>query len=93
MAHYQISPSLVKRIIRFPKRIEEGIADNTVAVMKPAGTSRYSEVWVMYQTVPATSKNKPRLKIIAAWRYPAESSARDPIPEDILQEIKSVFSL
>ena len=35
MRFYRISESLVKRIVRFPKRIEEGIAPGTTAVMVP----------------------------------------------------------
>src|SRR3989344_1233977 len=35
MRYYRISESLVKRVVRFPKRIEEGIAPGTTAVMVP----------------------------------------------------------
>lgn len=35
MRYYRISESLVKRIVRFPKRSEEGIAPGTTAVMVP----------------------------------------------------------
>ncbi len=35
MRFYRISESLVKRVVRFPKRIEEGIAPGTTAVMVP----------------------------------------------------------
>ena len=34
MRYYRISESLVKRVVRFPKRIEEGIAPGTTAVMQ-----------------------------------------------------------
>ena len=93
MAHYRISPSLVKRIVRFPARIEEGIAENTAAAMKPAdGTKNYNEVWVMYQLFKGeTGKAKPRIKLITAWRYPGKSPARDPIPQEILNEIKNIL--
>jgi hypothetical protein len=39
------------------------------------------EVWVLYKESPGTKK------IISAWRYPGVSPKRDPIPEDVLQEI------
>lgn len=35
MVYYRISESLIKRIVRFPKRKEIGIAPGTVAVMQP----------------------------------------------------------
>lgn len=49
MAYYGISESLVKRVVRFPKRVEAGIAPGTTACMQPAGSKkRPAEVWVMY---------------------------------------------
>ena len=74
--YYRLSESLVKRIIRFPQRIEEGIAPKTVAVMqsqtrlkKIRGISKKvtEEIWVMYQEIGvsgeslATSKSKQKL--------------------------------
>lgn len=50
MVFYGLSDSLVKRVLRFPKRTEEGIAPNTLAVMKTAGSKKNPyELWVMYQ--------------------------------------------
>jgi len=55
MIFYGLSESLIKRILRFPKRTEEGIAPNTLAVMKAAGSKKNPyELWVMYQV----AKNK-----------------------------------
>lgn len=49
MLHYRISESLIRRIIRYPKRMEEGVAPETLAAMIPAGSvKRPQEVWVMY---------------------------------------------
>lgn len=49
MRYYGISESLIKRIIRYPKRLEEGVAPDTFAGMMPAGSAkRPQEVWVMY---------------------------------------------
>lgn len=50
MLYYGISESLIKRIVRFPKRKEKGIASNTIAVMQPT-SSKKQEIWVMYQTI------------------------------------------
>jgi hypothetical protein len=107
MRQYGLSESRVKRVIRFPTRYEEGIVPNTVAVMQPAGTQRYSEIWVMYKLVgggqPVISKRqkiKPtgnkhttpkKIRIITAWRYPGLSPKRDPIPQEILDEIASLL--
>ncbi|RJQ29619.1 hypothetical protein C4565_01825 [Candidatus Parcubacteria bacterium] len=45
MLQYGISEQRVKRIIRFPKRVEEGVLDGAIAGMQPSGKQ---EMWVMY---------------------------------------------
>ncbi|MDI6820819.1 MAG: DUF4258 domain-containing protein [Patescibacteria group bacterium] len=85
MRCYGISESRIKRIIRFPKRIEEGIALDTIAVMQPAGTKRYQEIWVMYKLFGK------KIKIITAWRYPGKSSERNPVPTEIINEIRKLL--
>jgi len=85
MKFYGISESRIKRIIRFPKRLEEGIVEGTVAVMQPAGTKRYSEIWVMYKLAGR------KIKIITAWRYPGKSPERDPVPQEIINEVRSLL--
>jgi len=88
MVQYKISASLIKRIIRFPDRLEEGIAEKTSAVMKTAtGTNKYSEIWVMYQL------EKSRFKIITTWRYPAKSPVNNPVPPEIMIEITNLLNL
>lgn len=50
MAFYGLTPDRVKRVIRSPKRVEEGIADNTIGVMQQStNVKKPTEVWVMYQ--------------------------------------------
>jgi len=50
MLFYGLSPDRVKRVIRMPKRVEEGIAENTIGVMQPStNIKKPTEVWVMYQ--------------------------------------------
>ena len=88
MQYYRISEGIVKRIIKMPKRVEKGIAEGTVACMKPVGSSKKKEeLWVMYQPKGA------RKHIITSWRYPGTSPVRDvlPIPQDILDEIKNII--
>lgn len=93
MRQYRLSESRVKRVIRYPQRIEEGIAPKTIAVMQRYDTRRRKEeIWVMYQIIDKKQKIKDKkLKIIAAWRYPGVSPVRQspPIPEDILEELKN----
>ena len=86
MVFYGLSPDRVKRAIRNPKRVEEGVAENTIAVMTP-GTNikKPSEIWTMYQT-----RGSKKI-IISAWRYPGVSPVgkQIPIPADILEELKN----
>lgn len=92
MKYYGLSENRIKRIIRFPARTEEGIVLKTVAVMQPADTKRYSEIWAMYKVQKSKIKNQnSKLKIITAWRYPGKSPVRDPIPPEVLKEIRSIL--
>lgn len=100
MQYYRLAESTVKRIIKFPKRVEKGIAEGTIACMIPRGFKKKAkpriakrggsgareELWVMYQ------QKGQRKHIITAWRYPGVSPVRDviPIPDDILEEIKNL---
>jgi len=96
MAFYGLSADRVKRTVRNPKRVEDGVAENTIAVMQP-GTNpkKPSEVWVMYQqkeqNVKLKTQNLGRKIIISAWRYPGVSPVgkKIPIPADILEELKN----
>lgn len=93
MLYYGISESLIKRITRAPKRIETGIAPNTIAVMQPRGTKQKPhEVWVMYQLKSPIVKSKitsDKKIIISSWRYPGVSpfGKKIEIPEDVLMEL------
>ncbi len=84
MRYYGLGEGRLRRILRTPKRREEGIAFNTIALMQPAGTKKPTEIWLMYQLV---SKRK---KMISAWRYPGISpqGKQIPIPEDIIEELR-----
>lgn len=152
MRHYRLTESRVKRIIRHPARVEEGILEGAVACMQPAsayastgksaGGKNYSEIWAMYMMVsddflgssdfrhvrsapaaeltngrrnflPSTKPSKlllplsgnqksleysllgmgKRIKIITAWRYPGKSPARNPIPQNIIREIRQLLGV
>ncbi len=94
MRRYRLTELRIKRIIRYPVRVEEGILEGAIACMQPAGGKQYSEIWAMYvitspklKTQSSKQKGK-QIKVITAWRYPGKSPARDPIPADILKEIR-----
>ncbi len=87
MRFYGLSENKLKRLILNPKRIEQGIAPKTIAIMQPAGTKKHpTEIWLMYQ------KAEKRIKIITAWRYPAISPVGEkiPIPDDVLSELRTL---
>ncbi len=80
MRFYGFSEQRVKRIIHSPKRIEEGIAPKTIAMMQPAGSVKHPyEIWVMIQDM------KGKRKIISAWRYPGVTKPRDRISFELLR--------
>jgi hypothetical protein len=85
MLFYGLTADRVKRIIGNPKRVENGVAENTIAVMVSGlNNKKPSEVWTMYQ------QKGVRKIVISAWRYPGVSPVgkQIPIPADILEELK-----
>ncbi len=87
MLFYHISEQKIKTVIKSHDRKEQGIAPNTLAVMKRNDTpKRKEEIWIMYQIQPKSAK----YTMISAWRYPGKSKAgkQIPIPDEILAEIK-----
>jgi len=115
MRFYRLSEQRVRRVLNSPKRTEEGIAPNTVAMMQPAsiktkdGKQTWSqEIWIMVQKTrtradrtQTNADNFPRksassqrrsasVKIISAWRYPGRTKPGEPLPEEILREIKLI---
>ncbi len=106
LKYYGLSQQRITRVIKSPQRIEEGIVENTIAVMQPPSMNKKdgkkawtSEIWAMYQlkgVSRAKQENKGNLlnkqkqfKIISVWRYPGVSPKRDPIPQEILEELTS----
>lgn len=96
MRFYGLSPSRVLRVIRAPERVEEGVAEGTLAGMQTAGSkAKPWEVWVMWRddtkgSSSAASIISPRRIIITAWRYPGVSPVRGsvPIPSEVLSELE-----
>jgi len=71
MMYYRLSPSLVKRVVRFPNRVEEGVAPKTVAVMQSRKSisrakgkegKKVEEIWVMYQSVGQRPTDKSEIQ-------------------------------
>lgn len=106
MLFYRISEQKIKSILRSPDRKEEGIAPDTLAVMKRNDKpNKKEELWVMYATKtnnkkPVTDKEKIKLRIegrkfriISAWRYPGvtKKGKEIPIPHDILEELENLI--
>jgi len=90
MRHYGLSGQRIKRVIRHPARVEEAVVPNMIAVMCP---NKKQEIWAMYTLIKSNVKNQmSRVKVITAWRYPGKSPARNPIPQEILDEIRNVIS-
>jgi len=97
MRQYRLSESRVKRVLRFPKRLEVGVAENTVAGMQTAGSKKHPyEIWVMWTNSKSQitdSKSKfnmgQKIKIISTWKYPGISPVHEPppIPEDVWEII------
>jgi hypothetical protein len=105
MQYYGLSPQKVLGVVHRPKRKEEGIVKDTIAVMQPISPKIINnkvtwkqEVWAMYQNKVKNKKlkvinfgtSKRQIKIISAWRYPGISPKKDPIPEEIIREIEGL---
>lgn len=85
MRYYKLSEQRVKRVIRAPERIEEGIAPDTIAAMQPYGNKKDREIWVM------VSDTKEKRRVISAWRYPGRTKPGEPLPEAIIKEFREAL--
>jgi hypothetical protein len=108
MKYYQLSAQKVLGVIRSPKRKEEGIVENTIAVMQPVSPKMIKnkvvwkqEIWAMYQKKIKNQKSKcinikkfshNQIKIISAWRYPGISPKKNPIPNEIINDLKGYLN-
>ncbi len=82
---YGLSEQRVRRVVHAPKRVEEGIAPKTIAMMQPASLKTLAgkvawnqEIWVMIRD------EKARRKIISAWRYPGVTKPRSDFTRNFL---------
>ncbi|MBI1838700.1 MAG: hypothetical protein HYR95_00110 [Candidatus Colwellbacteria bacterium] len=83
MRQYNLSEARIKRVINSPKRVQEGIAERTIALMQPAGTLKHPyEIWVMLHDTPK------RRNVVSAWKYRGETKPGEPLPEKIAKEFR-----
>ncbi|MCR4328566.1 MAG: hypothetical protein NUV53_03550 [Patescibacteria group bacterium] len=98
MRYYGLSEQRVRRVLHSPKRVEEGIAPKTVAMMQPFSILRIKdrgiwkeqwkqELWVMIQDGGNIRK------IISAWRYPGMTKPGTALPDEVLREIRAGVAL
>jgi hypothetical protein len=67
LGFYALSPSRVLRVIRAPERVEEGVAEGTLAAMQTAGTkAKPWEIWVMWR---AEKKRGILASVLCARRF------------------------
>ena len=98
MNFYKLSQARVRRVLHSPKRVEEGVAPKTVAMMQPASmkfsTGRVGakkeerwtqEIWVMIQDI---GKNR---KVISAWRYPGVTKPRSEVAINLMRKAYNEF--
>ena len=91
MNHYRLTPSRVRHVLHSPKRVEEGVAPKTVAMMQPVsiktaagrvgitGGARggaQKESWTQEIWVMIQDAKDGR-RVISAWRYPGVTKPRD----------------
>ncbi|MEK7608353.1 MAG: hypothetical protein AAB495_02145 [Patescibacteria group bacterium] len=95
MRQYGLTESRVRRVIHTPLRVEEGIAEDTIAVMQPASVKKSvggkpslwgHEIWVMIV------EKKTTRRVISAWRYPGVTKPGAPLPVAIVDEINEALS-
>ncbi len=98
LRQYALSESRIKRIIRYPQRVEEGVIPNGIAAMQVGTGKRKEEVWAMYLLAKRVNtkvetgnlkqqkQRQRQIRIITVWRYPGVSPERDPIPREVMEE-------
>ncbi|MEW6610884.1 MAG: hypothetical protein AB1352_04670 [Patescibacteria group bacterium] len=102
MRFYGLSESRIKRVIKYPTRIEKGIAPNTIAAMQSItkykhtqhalrkSASNLHKSATMQEIWVMYQDKKGTRTVITAWRYPGKSPVREaiPLPTEIEQELE-----
>jgi hypothetical protein len=85
MQYYKLSEQRVRRVLHSPKRVEEGIAPKTVAMMQPnVAVSDKREVWKQEIWVMIQDRGSIRT-VISAWRYPGMTKPHSEISLGLLR--------
>ena len=85
MRFYHLSEQRVRRVLNSPKRVEEGIVPDTIAMMQGAGSGKHPyEIWTM---LVKTNKGK---RVISAWKYPGVTKPGESLPEEIIREMREI---
>lgn len=76
-----------------PKRVEEGVAPNTLAMMQPPSVKTSGgkitwtqEIWVMTQDFSGAKGKRSSVKVISAWRYPGVSKPRSEVLKELMKK-------
>jgi hypothetical protein len=87
MQYYRLSESIIQRIIRAPKRVEKGVAENTVACMIPKKSKKSEKIshFLLYVDTDGI-KNGKKTKL--CWLH----FAKRPVPTSAnLAKLKKPF--
>jgi hypothetical protein len=88
LREHALSETRVRRVINSPDRVERGIAEGTIAMMRrEKATKKEFEVWVM-----VADRDSAR-RVVSAWRYPGTTKPGEPLPKEILMEMESALDL
>jgi hypothetical protein len=94
MHFYKLSEGRVRRVLQTPRRTEEGVAPDTIALMQPAAmkfsmgrgdTKKKDEKWSQEIWVMIQDDERGR-KVISAWRYPGMSKVRSGIALQVARQ-------
>ena len=99
MRFYRLSEQRVRQVLHAPKRVEEGVAPKTVAMMQPASVKRVmsqesrnfqetwtQEIWVMIEQTQNRKTKTKNIKVISAWRYPGRTKPRSRVSLGAIKE-------
>jgi hypothetical protein len=85
MRQYRLSEGRVRRILHSPHRVEEGIAEGTVAMMQRSIGKHPYELWVMVLDTPESRK------VISTWRYPGVTEPRKELPYAVRSALQAAI--
>lgn len=98
MNFYRLSEQRVRRVLISPKRIEIGVAPDTVAMMQPQAVKgkmengKRKEVWTQEIWVMIEDAKEER-KIISVWRYPGMTKPGSEIALDFINNAYGEFKM